>query len=140
MPRGMHPNSLANLKKGKRFERGDDETRKAGKSGGINSGETRRTKKTEAEEWAQLLSLAMEDGEDEDITSFKGIQGKNITVSKAMKAKMIALALKGDIRAFELVMKYAQTEDETVTPESEESSFIKALNGAAEVWSDDEKK
>ena len=143
MPRGTHPNSLKNLKHGNKetqFESGSRAAVENGRKGALVTNEKKRTKKTEAEEWAQLLSLAMEDGEDEDITSFKGIQGKNITVSKAMKAKMIALALKGDIRAFELVMKYAQTEDETATPEAEESSFIKALNGAAEVWNDDKKK
>lgn len=31
MPRGMHPNSLANLKKGHRFDSSDDSARKAAK-------------------------------------------------------------------------------------------------------------
>lgn len=35
MPRGTHANSLANLKKGKRFERGDGRAAKEGHKGGI---------------------------------------------------------------------------------------------------------
>ena len=144
MPRKMHPNSLANLKHGNKatqFESGSRRAVECGRKGAEVTNAKYRTQEQEAEEWQRLLNLPLNDAELGELRSFMSVKGENMVVSMAMKAKIISLALKGERWAFELVMRYALLgHEETATPEAEESSFIKALNGAAEVWNDDEKK
>lgn len=82
------------------------EARIRGKKGGIASGKARREKKQFKETLETLLSMAMEDGKEmavEDITSFKGIKGQNISVQEAILIAQIQKAMKGDTRAAEYV-------------------------------------
>lgn len=76
------------------------DSRKAGK----RSGEVRREKKAFKETLEILLSMSMENGEEvsvEDITSFKGIDGKNISVQEAILIAQVQRAMKGDTKAAE---------------------------------------
>ena len=86
--------------------RSKSEARSRGKKGGIASGKARREKKQFKETLETLLSMCMEDGKEmavEDITSFKGIKGKNISVQEAILIAQIQKAMKGDTRAAEYV-------------------------------------
>lgn len=80
------------------------EAKKNGKKGGIASGKARREKKAFKETLEILLSMSMENGEEvsvEDITSFKGIDGKNISVQEAILIAQVQRAMKGDTKAAE---------------------------------------
>lgn len=83
-----------------------EEARTRGRAGGIASGIARREKKAFRETLETLLSMKMENGDEvsvEDITSFKGIKGKNISVQEAILIAQIQKAMKGDTRAAEYV-------------------------------------
>ena len=144
MPKGTHPNSIANLKPNEstQFKSGQNAVEN-GRKGGLKAQEKRRTKKKEQEEWAELLSLAMDKGDIEELGCLKEAKTKNMTVSKAMKVKLVTEALKGNYKAYELIMRYAGTEEQDEEPEQNnetatDNSFIKALNTRAEeLWKDE---
>lgn len=122
-----------------------EQAQKMGSKGGKVAQANRKAKQREREEWAELLSLAMDKGEAEDVTYLREAKTKNMTVSKAMKVKLVTEALKGNFRAYELIMRYAgaeeKDEDEQEQNNNEnatDNSFIKALNTRAEeLWKDE---
>ncbi|MGN0533025.1 MAG: hypothetical protein ACI4IK_01585 [Eubacterium sp.] len=139
MPRGQNANSLKNLEKGKATQFSGERAAIEGSKGGKATARNKKAKQREAEEWAELLSLAMNEGIEEDITSLKDAKTKNISISKAMKLKLITEALKGNIKAYECIMRYAGADEEEPATQEEErqedNSFIKALNARAEdLW------
>lgn len=73
-------------------ERSPNELRENGRRGGIKSGETRRRKKALKECFEILLG--------NDITDKNGI---TMSGAEAMAAKVFQQALRGDLRAFEIV-------------------------------------
>ena len=108
--------------------------------GGKNSAKARSIKAREKEEWADLLSLPMKDGEVDDLTSLAGAKGANLTVSKAMKAKIVTEVLKGNLRAYELLLRcVGMDEPEPQEPaQGQSSGFVEALNRTAEeVWANE---
>lgn len=83
-----------------------EEAKENGRKGGIASGKARREKKAFKETLETLLSMNMENGEGisvDDITSFKGIKGQNISVQEAILIAQVQKAMKGDTRAAEYV-------------------------------------
>lgn len=114
------------------------EQREIQRAGGIASGKARSARAREKEEWARLLSMAMSSGEAEDIQSLADAKKANLSISTAMKVKLITEALKGNLKAYEIIQRYAGAEE----PEPQEASqgqtgnsFVDALNKtAAEVW------
>ena len=85
----------------------------------------------------ELLSLPMKSGKLDNVKSLADVKGANLTVSKAMKAKLVTEVLKGNLRAYELLLHLIGM-DEPESPESSQgqaSGFANALcNTAAEVW------
>ncbi len=143
MPKGTNPNSLANLKPNEstQFTSGRQAV-ESGRKGGQVAQANRKARQREKEEWAELLSLAMDSGEAEDISHLKEAKTKNMTVSKAMKVKLITEALKGNLKAYECIMRYAGAEEKEEDEQEQnngeattDNSFIKALNTRAEeLW------
>lgn len=114
------------------------EQREIQRAGGIASGKARSARAREKEEWARLLSMAMGNGEAEDIQSLADAKKANLSISTAMKVKLITEALKGNLKAYEIIQRYAGAE-EPEPPEASQgqssNSFVDALNKtAAEVW------
>ena len=116
------------------------EERALQRKGGINSGKTRSIKAREKAEWEELLNLPMKSGKVDKIKSLADVKGANLTVSKAMKAKIVSEVLKGNLRAYELLLRCVGIDE----PEPQESSqgqgnsFVDALsNTAAEVWANE---
>ena len=108
--------------------------------GGKNSAKARSIKAREKEEWLELLSLPMKEGELDEIKSLAGVKGANLTVSKQMKAVLIREALKGNLRAYELLLRViGMDEPEPQEPsQGQANSFVEALNNtAAEVWANE---
>lgn len=89
-PRGVHPNSLANLQKGKRFDSNDGSARKAQEKSAESHAERRTLKEG-------LLLLLNEQLKDKD--------GKPTakTTQDAIIAGLVKRAVSGDTRAFEII-------------------------------------
>lgn len=123
-------------------ERSKSEVREIGRKGGIASGEVRRAKAKEREEWQKLLMMAMKSGATDEIECLEDAKHANLSVNTAMKLKMITQALKGDVKAFNAVQRYAGLDDEVEAEEpvqEQSNGFVEALNKtAAEVWADED--
>ena len=116
------------------------EERELQSKGGKNSGRTRSIKAREKAEWEELLSLPMKSGKVDKIKSLADVKGANLTVSKAMKAKIVSEVLKGNLRAYELLLRcVGMDEPEPQEPsQGQGNSFVDALNNtAAEVWANE---
>lgn len=118
-------------------EEHSSDSKKAGKK----SGEIRRLRAQERKEWQRLLKMAMNDGDKEKPNNFSEADFKNLSVSNAMKIKIIKNVLdSGSLSGYELIMKYSGIEAEDNAEPQEENSvetFLDALNKKAEdVWSD----
>lgn len=121
--------------------RSTDEAREKGSKGGKKSGEVRRLRAQERKEWQRLLKMAMNDGNKEKPKNLTEADFKNLSVSDAMKIKIIKNVLdSGSLSGYELIMKYSGIEAEDNAEPQEENSvetFLDALNKKAEdVWSD----
>ena len=140
----MNPKSIENLKKGEATQFNSETAAINGRKGGTATGQKRKAAQREREEWAILLEMAMNEGKPQKIKNLREANSKNLTVSTAMKVKLIAAALKGDIRAYECIMKYSGADDpEVAQPEEipQDNEFTDALNRAAsEVWKDETEK
>jgi len=83
-----------------------NEARERGRAGGIASGKARRAKKEMRETLESILAMSMKTGKIVDvdnIRSFAGLKGKNISVQDAILIAQIQKAMKGDTRAAEYV-------------------------------------
>ena len=110
------------------------------RKGGIASGKARSIKAREKAEWEELLSLPMKTGKVDKIKSLADVKGANLTVSKAMKAKIVAEVLKGNLRAYELLLRCVGIDEPEPmeSPQDNANSFVDALNNtAAEVWANE---
>ena len=92
MPRGTHPNSLANLQKGKatQFAPGDSSAKEASKKGN----EARAERRTFREGLLLLLNEPLKD---------KGGNVTDKTTQDAIIAGLVKRAINGDPRAFEII-------------------------------------
>lgn len=83
-----------------------------GRLGGIKSGETKRRKKETKDIIDIFLSMPLKGGKVADveaIKNFMALKGKNITVQQAIALQLMQKALKGDLKAIEMV--FAMTGD-----------------------------
>lgn len=79
----------------------------AGRKGGLASGETRRRKKEAKNVIEVFLTMPLKKGKVADIEAIKNfmeLKGKNITVEEAMHLQLVQKALKGDLKAIEMVL------------------------------------
>lgn len=118
------------------------EQRQLQRAGGIASGKARSAKAREREEWQRLLSMAMNSGDAVEIKSLADAKKANLSISTAMKVKLITEALKGNLKAYEIIQRYAGAEEPEPqeTSQGQSNSFVDALNSkAAEVWANEDK-
>lgn len=92
-PRGTHPNSLANLQKGKATQFGANGNSTA-KAAGEKSGEARAERKTLKEGLLLLLNEQLKD---------KDGKATDKTTQDAIIAGLVKRAVSGDTRAFEII-------------------------------------
>ena len=88
----MPRNGIKNLKPNTRENRTKEEQKKIATKGGIASGKARRKKKT----LRQCLEILLE-------KTLKDKKGIEMTGAEAVSLKVFEKALKGDIRAFEVI-------------------------------------
>ena len=88
----MPRNGIKNLKPNTRENRTKEEQKKIAIKGGIASGRARRKKKT----LRQCLEILLE-------KKMKGKNGETITGAEALTTKLFSEALKGNVKAFEVI-------------------------------------
>ena len=79
----------------------------AGRKGGIKAAEKRKEKKNAQEIIKTFLSMPLKGGKVADVDNIKNfleLKGKNITVEEAMFLQVVQKALKGDLRAIEMML------------------------------------
>lgn len=84
-----------------------EEMRERNRNAGIKSGQVRRERRDFRKTVETLLSMPTKGGKLSDLESIKNfmdLKGKNVTVQQAIAIKLIQDALKGDKKAFELVV------------------------------------
>lgn len=100
MPRGVHPNSLANLKRGKRFGNTEDSSTIDAKECSKKGVKARKEKKTLAECMSFILDASVKD---ENIKATMGgmfgVEEEDKTYGMALMVAMYQRGLKGDVSA-----------------------------------------
>ena len=111
-------------------DRTTEEQQAIATKGGIASGKARREKKAMKDTLAALLSMPLRNGKGAEIESIKNlaaVKGKNITVQEAIMLAQIQKAIKGDTRAFKVLMELAT--ENGGQQQSDISELYKALDG-----------
>lgn len=111
-------------------DRTTEEQQAIATKGGIASGKARREKKAMKDTLAALLSMPLRNGKGAEIESIKSlaaVKGKNITVQEAIMLAQIQKAIKGDTRAFKVLMELAA--ENGGQQQSDISELYKALDG-----------
>lgn len=123
----MEKNNIAELGKATRFTSGAVAVEN-GRKGGIKAAEKRKEKKAARDIILTFLSMPLKGGkvaDVENIKNFMELKGKNISVEEAMHLQLVQKALKGDLRALEMVLSLMgekpaeKVQVESVNPMSE---------------------
>lgn len=108
MPRGVHPNSLANLKRGKRFGNGDDSTTIDASRSGKNGTKKQREKKTLAECMSLILDASVKNEELKDkMSEILDIEDDDKTYGMALMIAMFQRGMEGDVSAAKFAAELA---------------------------------
>lgn len=108
MPRGVHPNSLANLKRGKRFGNGDDSTTIDASRSGKNGTKKQREKKTLAECMSLILDASVKNEELKDkMSEILDIEDDDKTYGMALMIAMLQRGMNGDVSAAKFAAELA---------------------------------
>lgn len=114
-----------------------------GRKGGIASGVARRQKADLRKRLRELVDMPLRAGDIDEITTLADAKNANLSISDALLAKLVVMALGGNIKAMNTLMGMLGNDptEAQETPQSVTSGFIDALNGtAAEVWADEAPK
>lgn len=113
MPRGVHPNSLANLKRGKRFGNGDDSTTIDASRSGKNGTKKQREKKTLAECMSLILDASVKNEELKDrMSEILDIEDDDKTYGMALMIAMFQRGMKGDVAAAKFAAELANSKSD----------------------------
>lgn len=113
MPRGVHPNSLANLKRGKRFGNGDDSTTIDASRSGKNGTKKQREKKTLAECMSLILDASVKNEELKDkMSEILDIEDDDKTYGMALMIAMFQRGMKGDVSAAKFAAELASSKSD----------------------------
>lgn len=104
-----------------------EEAKKRGRNGGIKSGEARRRKRDAKNAMNLLLDMAAKGNLDENLRSF-GVEEEDRTNLVALQARIFAMAMKGDLQAYDRVMKIAGLDPEENRRERESLAADKRRN------------
>ena len=124
-------------------ERTKAEQREIARQGGIASGKVRKQQADLKKRLKEIASMALRDGEIEEITTLADAKSANLSVSDALLVKLVAMALGGNIKAMNTLMGMLGNDptEAQEAPQSVSSGFVSALNGTAmEVWANEAPK
>ena len=120
-----------------------EEAARNGRKGGIRSGEVRRQKADLRKRLREMVNMPLRAGDIDEIETLADAKNANLSISDALLAKLVVMALGGNIKAMNTLMGMLGNDptEAQETPQSVTSGFIDALNGtAAEVWADEAPK
>ena len=113
MPRGVHPISLANLKRGKRFGNGDDSATIDASRSGKNGTKKQREKKTLAECMSLFLEASVKNEELKDkMSEILDIDDDDKTYGMALMIAMFQRGTKGDVSAAKFAAELANSKSD----------------------------
>ena len=121
-------------------EQSREEAKKNGRKGGIASGKARSANAEMRKRLEQMLKMTLKEGKAEKIKTLEDAKVANLTISDALLVKLIAMALKGNIKAMNKLMELIgmDSQEPPETPQSASNSFAQALNNSAmEVWANE---
>lgn len=110
MPRGVHPNSLANLKRGKRFGNTEDSSTIDAKECSKKGIKARKEKKTLAECMSLILDASVKNEELKDeMSEILDIEDDDKTYGMALMIAMFQRGMKGDVSAAKFAAELANS-------------------------------
>ena len=121
-------------------ERSKSEARELGRKGGIESGKVRKQNADIKKRLKEIASMALRDGDVDEITTLADAKSANLSISDALLVKLVVMALGGNIKAMNTLMGMLGNDpgEPQEAPQSVTSGFIDALSGtAAEVWANE---
>lgn len=124
----MNKNSLNNLRPFNKMQ--PSERKELSRRGGVASAENRRNQKQIRELLERLLALPTGQGKLYDINKIKSIkdfENKNIDVITAILLSLIMQAIKGNVRATELIFEILKTAPEERQQDEEEKEILEAF-------------
>ena len=129
MPRGVHPNSLANLKRGKRFGNGDDSTTIDASRSGKNGTKKQREKKTLAECMSLILDASVKDENlKAQMSGMFGIEDDDKTYGMALMIAMFQRGMKGDVSAAKFATELANSKSDAEKQLNRVQEIMKRLD------------
>lgn len=113
MPRGVHPNSLANLKRGKRFGNTEDSSTINAKECSKKGIKARKEKKTLAECMSLILEASVKDENlKAQMSGMFGIEDDDKTYGMALMIAMFQRGMKGDVSAAKFAAELANSKSD----------------------------
>ena len=101
-----------------------EEAKKRGRNGGIKSGEARRKKRDAKNAMNILLDLAAKGNLDSNLSEF-GVTEEDRTNLMALQARIFAMAMGGNLQAYDRVIKIAGMDPEENRKERESLAYEK---------------
>lgn len=120
-----------------------EEAVRNGRKGGIESGKVRRQNADLRKRLREMVNMPLRAGDIDEIQTLADAKNANLSISDALLAKLVVMALGGNIKAMNTLMGMLGNDpkEEQEAPQSVASGFIDALNGtAAEVWANETPK
>lgn len=113
MPRGVHPNSLANLKRGKRFGNTEDSSTIDAKECSEKGIKARKEKKTLAECMSLILDASVKNEELKDeMSEILDIEDDDKTYGMALMIAMFQRGMNGDVSAAKFAAELANSKSD----------------------------
>ena len=121
-------------------ERTKEEQREIARQGGIASGKVRKQKADLRKRLRELVDMPLRAGDIDEIKTLADAKNANLSISDALLAKLVVMALGGNIKAMNTLMGMLGNDptEAQEAPQSVTSGFVDALNGTAmEVWANE---
>jgi len=114
-----------------------EEAREKGRAGGKKSGEVRRARREWKETLEIILSMPMKSGKVTDLSKMKdlskeALEKANLTINDKINIRMIYEAMKGNVKAYEIIRDQIGEKPSDVQPDGTNSAlaiYVQGING-----------
>lgn len=114
-----------------------EEAREKGRAGGKKSGEVRRARREWKETLEIILSMPMKSGKVTDLSKMKdlskeALEKANLTINDKINIRMINEAMKGNVKAYEIIRDQIGEKPSDVQPDGTNSAlaiYVQGING-----------
>lgn len=123
--------------------RTEEEARRKGQAGGKRSGEVRRARREWKETLEIILRMTMKNGKVTDLSKMKdlskeALEKANLTINDKINIRMINEAMKGNVKAYELIRDQIGEKPSDVQPDGTNSALAIYVQGINARKQDDE--